>query len=69
MTQDGIARIDQERLASKDLHDLMLAVPVRDGFCRFYGSYVAVDGEACFPDGHVHKCIATETFEDTGRTC
>ena len=54
--------IDAEQLSSKELHDLMLTVPVKDGFCRFYGDYVAVDDKARFPDGRVRTCIATETF-------
>ena len=69
MTKQTLATIDIEKLKTKELHDLMLAVPVKDGFCRFYGGYVAVGGEACFPDRTIHKCVATETFEPTGKTC
>ena len=54
--------IDPDALSTKALHDKMLSVPVKDGFCRFYGGYVAVDDKARFPDGRVRTCIATETF-------
>ena len=69
MTDQPIARIDTDSVLTKEMHDLMLAVPVRDGFCRFYGGYVAVGSKACFADGHVHECVATETFVATDETC
>ena len=62
MTDKKVVTVDTEKLMTKALHDLMLAVPVKDGFCRFYGSYVPVNDKARFPDGTLHTCIATETF-------
>jgi hypothetical protein len=69
MTDKPPASVAVDQLKTKGLHDLMLAMPVKDGFCRFYGSYVAVDDEACFPDGTTHVCIATETFQPTTKKC
>jgi hypothetical protein len=62
MTQESHAKIELEKLQSKGLHDLMLRMLVKDGFCRFYGGYVAVGRTAEFPDGTVQRCAATETF-------
>jgi hypothetical protein len=69
MTDQSASRIDEQQLRSKELHDLMLAMPPRDGFCRFYGSYVPVGSEACFPDGMAYRCVETETFQPTGESC
>ncbi|WP_164521307.1 MULTISPECIES: hypothetical protein [Alphaproteobacteria] len=41
---------------------MMLAMPPKDGFCRFYGDYVPVGKKARF-DGKLHTCVATERFE------
>lgn len=69
MSGKSRASVEVDKLATKELHDLILTVPVKDGFCRFYGAYVAVGSEACFPDGQVYKCVATETFAPTGEDC
>lgn len=69
MSNNERANVDMEKFKTKEFHDLILSVPVKDGFCRFYGAYVAVGQEACFPDGTVHKCVATETFSATGGKC
>lgn len=61
MTQD-VSTIDIERLKTKELHDLMLALPVMDDQCRFYGAYVPKGLKAQFPDGTTHTCIETETW-------
>ena len=62
MSDSKIATVDTEQLMTKALHDLMLAAPVRDGFCRFYGTYVAKDKKARFPDGSLRTCVGTDTF-------
>ena len=69
MTDETVARIDAEEMKTKELHDRMLTMPPRDGYCRFYGSYVPVGSQACFPDGMAYACVATETFEPTGESC
>lgn len=66
MTDKAIATVEAETLMTKALHDLMLAAPVKDGFCRFYGSYVAVNGKARFPDGTLRTCVATDRFGPEG---
>ncbi|MES3100626.1 hypothetical protein [Sphingomonas faeni] len=62
MTQD-VSTIDVETLKTKELHDLMLAMPVMDDQCRFYGGYVLKGHKARFPDGTMHTCIDTETWD------
>ena len=62
MPDRDIATIATDKLTTKALHDLMLAAPVKDGFCRFYGTYVAKDRKARFPDGSLRTCVGTDTF-------
>ncbi|EPR14810.1 MULTISPECIES: hypothetical protein [Sphingomonadales] len=62
MSKPTIAEIDVEALLTKQRHDMMLAMPPKDGFCRFYGDYVPVGKKARF-DGKLHTCVATERFE------
>ena len=63
MTDPQIATIEEKKLKTKALHDLILAVPVKDGSCRFYGKYVAKSDKARFPDGTIRTCVGTDTWD------
>lgn len=63
MSQDEAANERTIRdLGSAEVH-LKLAMPIKDGFCRFYGTYVAVNESKPFPSGVLKTCIATETWD------
>lgn len=47
---------------TKGKHDLMMAMPIKDNFCRYFGSYVPIGGKAKFGD-QIYVCVGTERFE------
>ena len=63
MSKPTIAEIDVEALLTKQRHDMMLAMPPKDGFCRFYGDYVPVGKKA--PVDWVAKWIL-DNLDDIG---
>lgn len=62
MVKPPASIIEPDYLKFGNVHDLMLAMPIKDDFCRAYGRYVATGEQTKSLDGTFHTCIATETW-------